>query len=118
MRQGVPHRKGNAMEKYLIDYGSKTGPIRAYAPPPTGSMPTGGRRGPVKGFSSSARRNFVREIHRLTVRWEKLRPLSVTLTLPGRNWEQIDYQAAFKRWRAASCRQKRNSRPLKAEEAG
>ena len=53
------------MEKYLIDYGSKTGPIRAYAPPPKGSMPTGGRRGPVKGFSPGARRRLRRGIHRL-----------------------------------------------------
>ena len=30
---------------YFIDYGSKTGPIRAYTPTPAGRMPTGGRRG-------------------------------------------------------------------------
>ena len=44
MRQVVPHRKGNAMEKYLINYGRKTGPIRAYAPPPRAACPRGGRR--------------------------------------------------------------------------
>ena len=34
---------------------------------------------------------------------EKQRPVFITLTLPGRDWEQIDYQDAFKRWRERLC---------------
>lgn len=88
---------------YIVDYGSKAGPIRAYKPTPAGRMPRGGRRGPITGYSPEARRRFVREIHRLAVRWEGRPPLFVTLTLPGRDWKRIDYKAAFKRWRERLC---------------
>ena len=87
------------MAKYIIDHGTKRGPVRAYTPTPAGSMPQGGRRGPITGYSPGARSRFMREIHRLAARWGYLHPISITLTLPGKDWEQIDYKAAFKRWR-------------------
>ena len=95
----TPQRKSTAMKKCIIDYGTKTGPIRAYAPRPAHQMPTGRRRRRVRGYSPDARRRLRQEIHRLAARWEKLRPIFITLTLPGKDWEQIDYKAAFKRWR-------------------
>ena len=66
-------------------------------------MPVGGRRGPITGYSANARRRFMREIYRLAARWEYLYPIFITLTLPGKDWEQIDYKAAFKRWRERLC---------------
>ena len=90
-------------EYYIIDYGAETGPLRAYTPIPAGRMPTGGKRGPITGYSPSARRRLVREIDRLSARWEKLRPIFITLTLPGKDWEEINYKAAFKRWWIRLC---------------
>lgn len=87
------------MNKCIIDYGTKTGPIRAYASRPAHQIPTGRKRGRVRGYSPGARRRLRQEIHRLAARWEHLRPVFITLTLPGKDWEQVDYQAVFKRWR-------------------
>lgn len=95
----TPQRKGEAMNKCIIDYGTKTGPIRAYTPRPAHQIPTGRKRGCVQGYSPGARRRLMREIHQLAACWEYLRPVFITLTLPGKDWEQIDYKAAFKRWR-------------------
>ena len=85
-------------EYYIIDYGTKTGPIRLHESIPIGRMPTGGKRGPITGYSSGARLRLRQEIFSLAVRWEELRPIFITLTLPGKDWKQIDYKAAFKRW--------------------
>ena len=97
------HYRDKAMKKCIIDYSTKTGPLRAYGSRPAGRMPRGGKRGRVRGYSPGARRHLIREIHRLAARWEKLRPIFITLTLPGKDWEQIEHKAAFKRWRARLC---------------
>ena len=93
-------KSSNVRKRYIVDYGSTTGPIRSYSPAPAGTMPLGGRRGKIAQYSPRSRRNFTRKIHKLSARWEQIAPLSVTLTLPGKSWEQIAPGVVFKRWTA------------------
>lgn len=58
-----------------------------------------GKRGKITGYSAKSKRAFRREIHKLSRRWEAVQPLLVTCTLPGEDWQRIDYPAALKRLR-------------------